>query len=162
MSVKHGTDTAPYARQVMEVYRSLTDEQRQLVGTPEYREMFSGIDTTTKGGSYDVLINMLEGSMSFHTQDDISDIYVAMYDKDTSALVYIVDPDVPENRLMPGDWEAVDRTEMLRFLASEDDDDVLYDIGWTENYGLICTVATPLRVDGEIVAFTIADISLKT
>ena len=161
MSVKHGTDTAPYARQVMEVYRSLTDEQRQLVGTPEYREMFSGIDTTTKGGSYDVLINMLEGSMSFHTQDDISDIYVAMYDKDTSALVYIVDPDVPENRLMPGDWEAVDRTEMLRFLASEDDDDVLYDIGWTENYGLICTVATPLRVDGEIVAFTIADISLK-
>ena len=161
MSVKHSTDSASYARQVMEVYRGLTEEERQKVGADEYRELFSEVDTSTKGGSYDVLVNMLEGTLEFHSQNDISDIYVAMYDEDTSAMVYIVDPDEPPDRLMPGDWEAVNREEMLRFLSTKDDDEVLYDIGWTKNYGLLCTVGVPIRDNGEIVAFMLADISLE-
>ncbi len=161
MSVKHSTDSASYARQVMEVYRGLTEEERRKVGTDEYRALFSEVDTTTKGGSYDVLVNMLEGTLSFHTQNDISDIYVAMYDEDTSAMVYIVDPEEPPDRLMPGDWEAVNREEMLRFLSTKDDDEVLYDIGWTKNYGLLCTVGVPIRDNGEIVSFMLADIALE-
>ena len=161
MSVKHSTDSASYARQVMEVYRGLTEEERRKVGTDEYRVLFAEVDTVTKGGSYDVLVNMLEGTLGFHTQNDISDIYVAMYDEDTSAMVYIVDPEEPPDRLMPGDWESVNREEMFRFLSTKDDDEVLYDIGWTKNYGLLCTVGVPIRDNGEIVAFMLADISLE-
>jgi hypothetical protein len=31
------------------------------------------ICVTTKGGSYDVLVSMLEGTLGFHTQNDISE-----------------------------------------------------------------------------------------
>lgn len=160
MSVKHGTDSSSYARQVMEVYRGLTEEERQKVGTAEYRELFSQVDTTTKWGAYDVLVNMLEGTLSFHVQNDVSDIYVAMYDEETSAMVYIVDPAELPDRLMPGDWKPVNKVGMMKFLSAKDDDEVLYDIGWTKNYGLLCTVGVPIRDNGEIVSFMLADISL--
>ena len=37
--------------------------------------------------------------------EEIYDIYLAMYDRETCAMVYIVDPDGEDDRLMPGDWE---------------------------------------------------------
>ncbi len=161
MSIRHSTDSMSYSKQVMDIYRSLTEDQRSLMGTDGYRELFSEVDTTTKGGTYDILINMLEGTMGFHTDnDDISDIYLGMYDDETSALVYIVDPDKPPNRFMPGDWEKVPRTETERFLSAKDDHEVLYDIGWMKKYGLICTVGVPISYDGELTAFMLADISL--
>ncbi len=160
MSVKHSVDSADYFDQVIETYRSLSNEQREMVGSAEYRQFFSGIDTESKGGVYDVLLHMLEGTLSFHTQNDISDVYVAMYDRETSAMVYLIDPDKETNRLMPGDWESVSAKGMMKFLNGKDDE-IIYDIDWTRNYGLLCTVGVPVENDqGKTNAFVLADISL--
>jgi hypothetical protein len=35
---------------------------------------------------------------------EVYDVYLAMYDDETDALVYIVDPE-KESRMYPGDWE---------------------------------------------------------
>ena len=161
-SVTGSADIDAYSGQVMEIYQSLTDEQRQTVGSDEYRELFSSVDTTTTGGDYDTLIKLLAEAYEYHTQNDVADIYIAMYDEKTSAMVYIVDPGEPPNRLMPGDWESVNTEGMMRFLnTTEENKQVLYDIGYTENYGFLCTVGVPIWKDGEIVSFVFADISMK-
>ncbi|HAG12475.1 MAG TPA: hypothetical protein DCG49_01265 [Ruminococcus sp.] len=160
LSVEHGTDTVSYAEQVMSIYRSLSKEQLAEVGTETYRSYFADADTTRKNGTYDVLFHMLGGTLGYHKE--IYDLYVAMYDKDTNAMVYIMDPDQNESdRLLPGDWEPVDEKGMLRFLNSSDDE-TRYDIGWTEKYGLLCTVGVPIRNEqDEPVAFILVDVSLK-
>ena len=162
MSATHSADAAQLAEQTMQIYRSLTEEQRQKVGTEEYRSYFADMDFRQKGSTYDVLLHMLGGTLGFH--EAIYDIYLAMYDRDTSAMVYIVDPDANEStRLLPGDWEPVNYKGMLRFLDGSDDD-VLYDIGYTENYGLLCTVGVPVinEATGSRTAFVLVDVSLKT
>ena len=160
-SIVNATDSVAYSKQVMEIYQGLSDEQRQKVGTDEYREYFSAVDTTTKGGDYDVLVHMIAVTFDFHTQNDVSSIYIAMYDEKTDSMVYIIDPTESPDRLMPGDWESVDHDGMMRFLnTTEDNDQILYDIGYTENYGLLCTVGVPIWEDGKIVEYVMADISM--
>ena len=159
LAATHGTDASVIADQTMEIYRNLTEEQRAKVGTEEYRSYFASVDTGQKGGSYDVLLHMLGGTLGFH--EAIYDIYLAMYDQNTSAMVYVVDPDQKaENRLMPGDWERVNYKGMMRFLNGTEKD-TLYDIGYTKSYGLLCTVGTPIRNQaGETAAFMLVDVSL--
>ena len=159
LSATHGTDASALADQTMQIYRSLTDEQRAKVGTEEYRSYFSAVETTRKGCDYDVLMNMLGGTLGFH--EAIYDIYLAMYDQETSAMVYVVDPDQNmENRLMPGDWESVNYKGMMRFLNGAESD-TLYDIDYTKSYGLLCTVGTPImNAEGETAAFMLVDVSL--
>ena len=161
MSVTHGADPFAISEQTMVSYHSLSEEQRARVGTEEYRGYFSDVDITEKGGAYDVLVHMLAGSLGYH--EEIYDIYLGMYDRDTCALVYIVDPDPNEaDRMMPGDWETVDRKEVQRFLDGSDEE-TRYDISWTKKYGLLCTVGVPVRNDaGEITAFVLADVSLDS
>ena len=157
-SVMHGADPFTISRQVMDRYKSLTPEQRNQVGTEEYRSYFADIDIG-HGSDYDYLIHMITGTLHYY---DIYDVYIGMYDRDTDALVYVVDPDPDiRHRQMPGDWETVDHEETLRFLESSGKGK-LYDIGQTETYGLLCTVGYPLKDDaGETVAFMLVDLSMK-
>ena len=160
MSVTHGADSITISEQTLEIYRSLSDEQRSKVGTEEYRSYFADVDTVEKGGAYDVLIHMLAGTLGFH--DEIYDVYLGMYDRDTCAVVYIVDPDSDEeHRLMPGDWEPVSKKSLMRFLNGSEND-TLFDIAHTELYGWLCTVGVPIQNDaGETAAFVLVDVSMK-
>ena len=40
MSVENGTGAEPYAKKIMEIYRSMTPEERAMTGTQEYRDRF--------------------------------------------------------------------------------------------------------------------------
>jgi len=89
-SAKHGSaDSVGLAEQVMSIYRTLSEEQRKKVGTEEYRAFFSQVNVG-KGSAYDILIHMLD---TFIKAGEVDDVYLAMYDRDTSALVYMVDPE---------------------------------------------------------------------
>ena len=143
--------------EVMEIYGSLSEEQRQQAGTEEYRAYFESVGTGA-GSQYYSIMRILTDVLSYH---NIFDVYLAMYDRESCAMVYVADPDPSEDRLMPGDWEPVNEKGMLRFLNYDGKGD-LYDIDWTENYGLLCTVGTPLRnADNEIRAFMLVDISIE-
>ncbi len=83
-SATMGADSVALSRQVMEIYRSLTPEQRQA---EDYLDHYSGIDTRLQSGSdYDVLYHMIRGYII-----EVDDVYIGMYDLDTRALVYVVD-----------------------------------------------------------------------
>ncbi len=160
LSAIHETDPVPLAEQTMQVYQNLNAEQRAKVGTEEYRSYFADSYFARMNSNYSDLMQMLSDILDCH--EEIYDIYIAMYDRDTCAMVYIVDSDDNlEDRLMPGDWEAVNENGMQRFLNGSDND-TLYDIDWTEKYGLLCTVGVPIQNQaGETVAFMLVDMSLQ-
>ena len=158
MSVRYAADPIPLSDQVMSIYRGLSEEQRQQCGSAEYRQYFADVDRS-EGSSYNVLIKILRMILDAH--DELFDVYLAMYDEDTQAIVYIADPDGDsETALMPGDWETVNEKGLDKFL-NWDGGSVLYDIGNTENYGLLCTVGIPITNEaGEKSAFVLVDLSL--
>ena len=153
MSVTHGADTIGLARQVMDIYNNLTEEQRLLTGTPEYSEFFSSIDKNT-GSTYSILTHMLE---TFVASEDVDDVYIAMFDEKNDALVYIADPE-SRYRFMLGEWETLEHSEVEKFLNWNGIGE-LYDISVTERYGWLCTAGLPLYDEnGELCAFVMTDV----
>ena len=152
-SVAHGTDVLEMSDGIMERYRSLSEDQTNMNGTDEYRELFSEYQ---RDYDYGMIVKILSQYITF---DEVSDVYIAMYDEQTCRLVYIVDPDTAET-LYPGEWEEVNRDGMEKFL-NYDDNGILYDIDHTAKYGWMCTVGTPLRDDsGRICAFVLVDLTV--
>ena len=147
------TDIEPLIDDVMETYRSLNDEQRAQVGTDVYRAHFSSVLSSADYQEVSALLR------DFCESGEMADVYLGMYDEETNALVYIVDPSQADVRF-PGDWEHVRREEIERFL-SWDGIGMLYDVGSFEGYGWFCTGGMPIcDKDGRTCAFVLADASL--
>ena len=158
LTVSNREDPFGIASQVMSIYRNLSDEDRSKAGTDEYREFFADVDTG-EGSSYSGLLTVLAETLRFN--EDLYDVYIAMYDEETCTIVYIADPDDESNRMLPGDWEYVEHDGMMKFL-NYNGEGILYDIDRTEKYGFMCTVAVPLRdYAGTTRCFVLADISIE-
>ena len=152
-SAARAADAVALSDRVMEKYRGLSAEQRQTVGSEEYRALFA---EETSGSDYDVLVHMLAGYLN---SDYVYDVYMAMYDEETCAMVYIVDPE-EKDRLYPGEWESVTEEGMRKFL-DWDGTGRLYDIDYTENYGWLCTAGLPIRDSaGNIHCYVLVDIAV--
>jgi sigma-B regulation protein RsbU (phosphoserine phosphatase) len=157
MSIIHTTDIVNFSKQVMDIYNSLSEEEKLMNGTDEYHKFFSKVDKR-QGGTYDYMVHLLDSICKYH---DIYDVYIAMYDPENNRIVYIVDSDdVPTERLYPGEWEDVNHEGLIRFLSGGKST-ILTDIELTEKYGLLCTVAEPIEDDdGNTCAFVLVDISI--
>ena len=153
-SAVQGADAVALSEKVMDIYYGLSEEQRQLNGTPDYRDLFSSIDTS-EGSDYSVLEYILG---SFTTTDDVDFVYIGMYDGTNNALVYIVDLGGTVTH-SPGEWESVPETEVRKFL-NWDGSGMLYDIGRTSDYGWMCTAGYPiLNGEGKTIAFVLTDVT---
>ncbi len=153
-ATRGSADTVGLAEQVMAIYRGLTEEQRAGTGTEAYRSLFASVKTE-RGSAYHILINMLD---TFIKSGEVDDVYVAMYDQETSALVYMVDPQ-ESDKFMPGEWETVGADEIQKFLEW-DGTGRLYHNSDTEKYWWLCTAGVPIRNEsGEICAFLLVDLT---
>ncbi len=150
------SDAVPLSVEVMSRYGELTEEQLAGVGSDEYRAFFADL---TKRGDYSELTGILA---DFLESSDLYDVYIAMYDRDRSAMVYIADGDAESGlACLPGDWEPVNEKGMNRFLGW-DGNGRLYDIAKTEKYGWLATCGYPVKnTSGETVAFVLSDVSLS-
>ena len=182
VSAQKGADSISLSKEIMGIYRGLTEEERSQVGTEEYRQHFSGLESVTKkGGAYDVLVHMLRNFVN-----EVDYVYLGMYDRDTQALVYIVDSDEDEplfpgewervtrqgpekflnwngeGTLVPGVWEKKKKKGMLKFL-NWNGEGMLYDIDNSETYGWMCTAGFPIRDEaGELCEFLLVDVSINS
>ncbi len=156
MSVDQEIDVISLANSIMTTYRSLSSSERAQNGTEEYRARF---DSARNSEEYEYLLNLFSRFIQSDNVD-VDVVYIAMYDRDTSAMVYIVDPDLDsESRLLPGDWEPVTSAGAAKFL-DWNGEGLLYDIGKTEKYGWLCTAGTPIRDEyGNICAFVLVDVA---
>ena len=154
MAVESLADAEQLADSVMDIYDSLSDEQRSQTGTAEYRAVFADIRSSRDYGVIrDILVN-------FMSTADVADLYFAAYDRENSAIVYFTDPDPdPELVCMPGDWDPVNTKDMEKFL-NWDGTGKLYAFDNTETYGFLCTAAVPLKnADDNIYGFILCDIN---
>ena len=144
------------ARDVLREYRSMSEDEREQTGTDAYRERFSSY---AEREDYKMTRKVLG---DFANSVDIDDIYLAMYDRFTNALVYMADPDDdPETLVMPVEWDPVTEKEVKDFLDSDGSGEI-YSIQNTKNYGWLCTSGVPIKNSrGETVAFVLSDISLS-
>ncbi len=153
-SVIYGADSFSLARQVLEIYRGLSKEERAQTGTDEYRERFAAVKEMP---AYATLLRMLP---SFSRSGEVSDVYLGMYDWENGALVYIIDPEL-EDHFEPGEWESVSQRELQKF-RNWDGLGMLYDIEMTGKYGWMCTAGTPIRdKDGELLCFLLVDVTIE-
>lgn len=159
MSATHGSDAVGFSEDVMAIYYGLSEEERLMMGTEGYHDLYSELHIEEKGGKYDVLVHMLASCLSYY---DVYDIYIGMYDQKNSTIVYVVDADPnEEDRYLPGDWEEVNLKGIKKFL-NWNGEGTLYDVDWTKTYGLLCTVALPIQNKaGETVSFMLVDISVE-
>ena len=154
--VEQVIDTQSLSRDVMEIYHAMSEEERAEPRSDEFRAHFSDI---TEREDYWVLRAILK---EFLTASEVNDIYFAVYDKETGAIVYVTDPDErPGHICEPGDWEPVDEKEIELFL-NWDGEGKLYYIGNRENYAWLCTAGVPVYSGEDATpCFILADISLK-
>ena len=97
----------PMVDTVMDTYHNMSLEERAQVGTEEYRSHFREI---TELPEYQTVIALMD---TFREASDVNDIYLAVYDRDTSALVYIADPETEVEFICnPGDWEPIRQKEL--------------------------------------------------
>ncbi len=153
--LKAAVDIEPLANDVMAEYRSMSEEERAGSQTEEYRKKFASF---TKRADYQQIRQIMA---NFSGNSDMDALYLAMYDEETSAMVYIVDPDSdPKTVMMPVDWDPVTRAGMEKFL-NWDGEGMLYDVENTDIYGWMGTSGVPVKnSSGETVAFVLADVTL--
>ena len=154
--VNEVTDPEQLSEDVMTVYRSLTDAQRANPDREDYQALYESV---AKSEGYQYLLTVLR---VFRDSSDVYDLYLGVYDRETSALIYLADPEEdPEYACPPGYWEEVEQKELEKFLTW-DGTGRLYDISRTEKYGWMCTAGVPIRdIDGNIVCFILADVTLE-
>ncbi|MBQ8067031.1 MAG: SpoIIE family protein phosphatase [Solobacterium sp.] len=158
MAAVHG-DIPPWeiAEEVMDIYRGLNEEQRSKTGTEEYHAYF---DHLTSANQEEILGLQHKLGTYMDSSDGVDDVYIAMYDDETDALVYVVDPQ-KEHQFRIGEWEPVPADEVDRFL-NWDGKDTLFHLGRMDIYGWMCTAGVPLQTpEGKTVAFVLSDVTLN-
>ena len=113
-------DVEPLYNEVMGRYRAMTEAERAEVDSEAYEARFADI---TEREDYKAIRTMLG---YFLESSDLYDIYFAMYDRDTAALVYIADPS-EEDVALPGYWEEIEAGELNKFLGWNGEG-MLYDV----------------------------------
>ena len=154
MIITEAQDPVPMSEEILRIYHGLSDEERAQTGTPEYRALFA---EAVRSEENQQLRHILR---EFGDNSDVECIYLGLFDKETSALVYFLDPYDEENAFAPGEWESVEESEVEHFL-SWNGEGMLYLIGNPENYGWMSTACFPIRNEaGEIALFVLADVML--
>ena len=149
-------DPESLSDEVMSIYRGLSEEERGGTGSDAYHDYFVKI---TEQGGYQTLYKVLN---DLALLNDVDDVYFAVYDRDTSALIYVVDPDRRDGYIKgPGDWESVDEKELNIFLNWDGTDIPHYSyIGGQDPW--ICTVGVPVGDgSGETRSYILADFTLN-
>ena len=153
--VEEFEDTVRLSKKVMAIYQRAPEEQR---ADPEREDYLALFDSVSEDDGHRYLLSVLR---EFRDSSDVYDLYLAYYDAETSALVYIADPEEdPDYACPPGYWEETEPREIEKFMTW-DGTGKLYDISRTEKYGWMCTAGVPIRnVGGEIVCFVLADVTM--
>ncbi len=151
--VSKSADVENLAIQVINIYRGMSDEEREKCGTDEYYAKFADIANDSDWRQANMVLS------DFRNTKAADYIYIAIFDRNTQSLVYILDTDLNEKTLCPvGHREVLGKRELRRFL-DWDGTGIISDFGPTEEYGYMFTSGVPVSGDlGDCRAFVLADI----
>lgn len=100
--MKNEPATNEVAKEVMDLYSTLTDKERADTGTAEYRRRFKGV---SEREDYQKLYDLL---LRFRLLNALDNVYFVVYDETSSSLVHIIDTDAfDELGFKTGEWEHI-------------------------------------------------------
>ena len=149
-------DNEELSARVLEIYRGMSEEERNNQYSAEYRNKFTGIENEEE------FKRLRSALKTMQKNSDVEYLYTGIYDPETQVLLYICDPDENSSTACGvGEWEKVTEKEVDAFM-NWDGKGKLHDIGGTPHHGWLCTSGFPIDNDkGETVAFVLADITLS-
>ena len=145
-----------YANKVLSIYRSIPEDIRANVDSPEYRAYFEGMMEDPFIKEISPLVLELTHTASFQ------DFYLAMYDVGTSAIVYLLDfSENMSSYVCPiGEWESVEKEEIDTFLGELPAGELRFFASSSERYGSVLTCGTQIEgPDGEVAGLAMSDVS---
>lgn len=153
---KETVDIERIANDVIKVYRSLPEAERAKASTRAYRESFANLK---KDNDYKTLVSILR---EFKKNADIDDLYCGVYDKSTSILLYVADPDDRSKYACePGDWDTINSSK-LKMVSKRKNSDEFRLMSYQQPYYIMCTTGLCLFDLGkQAKCFIFADITLK-
>ncbi len=154
--INRSLDAVPLITDVMEEYGKLNLGVWESGKQRGYRSRFEHF---TQREDYQQVRDILK---DFSGSNDLAAVYLATYDKERCAMVYIVDPDDrAEWALKPGDWDYISQKGIDKF-SDYDGSSFEYVVEKTELYGWLGTCAIPIKdADGKNVAYIFTDVSLE-
>ena len=143
--------------QVLTIYRETEDPvSSEEWGSPEfdaYLERFSAITETEEFRS------TVESMRIIQDTNHLMAVYLVWFDLETKSTLYLADA-AYEDSCLPGTFDAI--MYEVDFRAMENPaDGIEPDITNTEEYGWTIAAGSPVFLDGELVAFAGADISMN-
>ena len=144
---------------VQTIYKSIPEEEKvanEEWDSPEwtaYLEHYSAIVETPE---YARLLKQLE---TFHAKNDARFTYIAYADLEDQRLVYLVDDAEPEERCLPGSFDAFTEQDMTIYDHIETGFEP--EVTNFEEYGYLVSVGRPIFDENHnLVAFSLVDLSM--
>lgn len=144
--------------QVMEIFNATEARvSSEEWGSPEfdaYLERYAAISETEAFNDIQRQLRIVQDTNALNC------VYLIWFDVDTESTVYLVDGTYGEEYCAPGCFDAV--MYDVDFEALENPENgIEADITNTDEYGWVVAAGSPVFADGELVAFTGADISMN-
>ena len=144
---------------VQTIYKSIPEEEKVANddwGSPEWKTYLDKYSEVVKTPEYQRLLKQIE---LFHSKNDAKFTYLGYADFEDKRLVYLVDDSEPDERCLPGSFDAFTEQDMTIF----DHMDTGFEPEVTnfEEYGYLVSVGRPIFDENkEIVAFSLVDLSM--
>ena len=154
--LKKTVDIESMAKDIMNIYEDLPEQELKKNRTTVYRSNFKFIN---QSDDYKKLNYILS---EFKENAMVDDLYCGIYDKDTSALIFIADPDERNEYVYePGDWYKINHHELDQ-VFHWDGIRKYYFVNVSMRYGFMCTAGVLLfDLGGQRKCFILADITLS-
>jgi len=144
--------------QVMEIFRASDDRvSTEEWGSPEfdaYLQRYAAIPETEEFKTIQKQLRIVQDNNALEC------VYLVCFDPDTESTIYLVDGTYGEDNSHPGSFDAV-MYDVDHAAMKNPENGIEPDITNTEEYGWVVAAGSPVFLDGQLVAFAAAEISMN-
>lgn len=143
---------------VMAIFKASDDRvSSEEWGSPEfdaYLQRYAAIPETEEFKAIQKQLRIVQDNNA------VECVYMVCFDLDTESTVYLVDGSYGEDNCLPGCFDAV-MYEVDHAAMKNPENGIEPDITNTEEYGWVVAAGSPIFLDGELLAFAAAEMSMN-
>lgn len=143
--------------QVLEIYQSTEDKvSTDDWGSPEFYEYLSRFEAVEQSEAFKTIQDQLRVILD---TNHLQFAYIVCFDEEAEATIYLVDASYEDN-CPPGAFDAI-MYDVDRAAMKNPEEGIEPDVTNTDEYGWVVAAGSPVFLDGELIAFACADISMN-
>ena len=144
--------------QVMAIFNATEDRVSMAEwGSPAFDAYLDRYNSVAETEAFQAIQRQLR---IVQDSNELNAAYLVCFDLESKSTVYLVDGDYGENNLRPGCFDAVMYDVDFEAMAHPENG-IEPDVTNTEEYGWVVVAGSPVFMDGELVGFAAAEISMN-